>query len=247
MKKYLLISLIALLLIGAILGFVYLNKQVKDVFNGVHKNDPEIENLVTISQAEISSFVFVTQESETDHRLNINLTPFLIFNIEEKEIEKFKIYNFKSKGEIGEGLLIHPTELSTDTVSRTFLFTVTESIKQEDIISNGDNIEYSIVSEVTKFNEVANTTIISPYFGIIIKDIGTVNYKEILDRDDVFDGSKYLEYSGITLDKLNTEIQFDVYIEFSDSSKYTKRFKTTIEGEKLGEEISPMFILQTVN
>lgn len=247
MKKYLLISVIALLVICAIVIFFFLNKSSSNLTGVVGKNNPEIEKLVTISQAEISSFVFVTQESETDHRLNINLTPFLSFNIEEKEVESFKIQNFKSNGELGKTMLIHPTELPIDTQSRTFLFTVAESIKQEDITSKGEDIEYVVVSEVSKFNEVANMSILSPSFGIIIKDIGSVNYKEILDRDDIFDGSKYLEYSGISLDKLNTEIQFDVYIEFSDGSKYTKRFKTTIEGEKLGNEISPMFTLEVVN
>ncbi len=235
-----------ILIISVIVIIFFLSKKDNTLTGAIKKNDPEIEKLVTISQSEISAFVFVTQESQSDHRLNINLTPFLNLDIAEKEIKSFFIRNFKSKGQTGEVILIPPTDIPIDTVSRTFLFTVADTIKQSDIVSKGDSIEYEVVSQVTKYNQVRSKESISPYFGIIIKNVGTVNYKEIFERDGVFDGLKYLEYSGISLNKLDTEIQFDVYIEFTDSSKYAKRFKTILTGELFATQTAPLLPLEVV-
>jgi len=183
MKKRLILVLVALLILSGVFIYIFLNKD-KDTSNEkIAKNDPEIEKLVGISQAEMSSFVFVTQESESNHILNINLTPFLNFIVEQKEIESFKILNFKGINSRSEIVLIPPTDLSLDTLSRTFLFTTQDSITQVDIKGASDNIVYSVVSQATKFNEINTTGILTPYFGVIIKDIGRVNYKEIIDRD----------------------------------------------------------------
>lgn len=243
MKKYLFIIIPILIVIAIVFSFIYLKNREK-VDTKIKTNDSEIEKLVTISQAEMSSFVFVTQESNTDHRLHINLSPFLTLNIDEKEIKSFKITNFKATNKDNEVILIHPTDLPVDTVSRTFLFTKEGEIKLKDIVQSENSIDYTVVSNVTKFNEVGDKGSISPHFGIIIKDIGAVNYKEILDRDGVFDGAKYLEYSGISLDSIDTNIQFDINIEFTDKSKYVKRFQTTIKGEQFKTEAAPMVTLE---
>lgn len=246
MKKKLIYVLCALLVLSGVFIYIFLNKD-KDTSNEkIAKNDPEIEKLVGISQAEMSSFVFVIQESESNHILNINLTPFLNFIVEQKEIESFKILNFKGINSRSEVVLIPPTDLSLDTLSRTFLFTTQDSITQVDIKGASDNIVYSVVSQATKFNEINTTGILTPYFGIIIKDIGRVNYKEIMDRDGSFDGGKYLEYSKVALETLDTEIQFDINIQFTDGTKYNKRFKGTLLGEAFATETSPMITLKVV-
>lgn len=244
MKKYLFIIIPILLVIAVVFLLIYLKNRNEQGSKNLKPNDPEIEKLVTISQAEISSFVFVTQESDTDHRLHINLSPFLTVNIDEKEIKSFKITNFKATNKDNEAILIHPTELPIDTVSRTFLFTKADTIRQDDIVSSENSIEYNIVSNVTKYNEVTKKGSITPHFGIIIKDIGAVNFKEIFDRDGVFDGAKYLEYSEISLDSIDTDIQFDINIEFTDKSKYVKRFQTTLKGEQFSTEAAPMITLE---
>lgn len=246
MKKKLIYVLCALLVLSGVFIYIFLNKD-KDTSNEkIAKNDPEIEKLVGISQAEMSSFVFVIQESESNHILNINLTPFLNFIVEQKEIESFKILNFKGINSRSEVVLIPPTDLSLDTLSRTFLFTTQDSITQVDIKGASDNIVYSVVSQATKFNEINTTGIVTPYFGVIIKDIGRVNYKEIMDRDGNFDGGKYLEYSKVALETLDTEIQFDINIQFTDGTKYNKRFKGTLLGEAFATETSPMITLKVV-
>ena len=246
MKKKLIFVLIALLILSGVLIYILLNKGENTSNEKIAKNDPEIEKLVGISQAEMSSFVFVTQESESNHILNINLTPFLNFIVEQKEIESFKILNFKGINSRSEVVLIPPTDLSLDTLSRTFLFTTQDSITQVDIKGASDNIVYSVVSQATKFNEINTTGILTPYFGVIIKDIGRVNYKEIMDRDGSFDGGKYLEYSKVALETLDTEIQFDINIQFTDGTKYNKRFKGTLLGEAFATETSPMITLKVV-
>ena len=246
MKKKLIYVLCALLVLSGVFIYIFLNKD-KDTSNEkIAKNDPEIEKLVGISQAEMSSFVFVTQESESNHILNINLTPFLNFIVEQKEIESFKILNFKGINSRSEVVLIPPTDLSLDTLSRTFLFTTQDSITQQDIQASADSFVYSVLSTASKFNEINSKGVVTPYFGVIIKDIGRVNYKEIMDRDGSFDGGKYLEYSKVALETLDTEIQFDINIQFTDGTKYNKRFKGTLLGEAFATETSPMITLKVV-
>ena len=243
-KSFLIIIVIFLLIFISILVTLYFSRKSSSI--SIKENNPEIEKLITISQAEMSSFVFVTQESETNHILNINLTPFLNFIVDEKDIKSFKISNFKGTNSTSDVILIPPTDLSLDTLSRTFLFTTQDSITQEDIKTSAENISYSVVSTPSKFSEINSKGIVTPYFGIIIKDIGSVNYKEIIDRDGIFDGGKYLEYSKVPLEALDTEIQFDINIEFTDGSKYNKRFKGKLKGEAFATETSPMITLEVV-
>ena len=246
MKKKLIIILVVLIVVFGVLFYFFQNRGKSSSEQKIKENSPEIEKLVTISQSEMSSFVFVTQESETNHILNINLTPFLTLNINEGEIKGLKISNFKGTNSKSEVVLIPPTNLLQETVSRTFLFTTQDSITQEDIKASADNIVYSVIPTASKFNEINTTGIVTPYFGIIIKDIGRVNYKEIIDRDGTFDGAKYLEYSKVALEALDTEIQFDINIEFTDGEKYNKRFQGTLKGESFATETSPMITLQVV-
>lgn len=244
MKKYLLFGSLALIGILVILLLIFLLRK-NSIGTTYKENTPEIDKLVDIEQSEVSSFVFVTQESENDHRLHISLTPFLTLNTDEK-IQEFSIVNFKGTNKSNEVLLITPTDLPIDTVNRTFLFTVTDSIKMDDLISENSDIQYTVVSEVTKFNEVIDTGSITPYFSIIVKDLASIDYKSILDRDGIFDGLKYLEYSGISLDELNTEIQFDINIKFENGKKYMKRFSVNIVGDRFSSETSPLFPIEVV-
>ena len=247
MKKYKILIIGIIVLLISLLLLVIVFKDRLPFKESLPKNTDEVESMVNIPQSEMSAFVFATQESSQDHRLHINFTPFLMIDIGENIISDLYIENFKGESDAGDILLIHPTSLSTDTVGRTFLFTeTTDLMKSDTIASKGDSIEYEVVSEVTKYNQVLNTGSITPYFGVIIKDIGTVNYEEVLKRDNVFEGSKYLEYSGVDIEKLNSTIQFDIRIVFEDGKVYRKRFKGTLEGERLETEISPLITLERV-
>ena len=242
-RKNILIGIIIFLVL--VLVFIVIFKNRINIGSSVTKNKEEVEALVSINQAELSAFVFATQESPTDHRLHVNFTPSLSISIKDKVIKEFYIENFESNGNLGEGVLIHPTELSVDTVGRTFLFTEPEELMMsEDIVSEGNSIAYTVVPEVTMYNQVLNKGTITPYFGIILKDVASVNYQDILERDGVFEGSKYLEYSGIDIADLDTKIQFDIRILFEDGDRYVKRFKGTLSGETLQTEITPVITLQ---
>ena len=70
--------------------------------------------------------------------------------------------------------------------------------------------------------------------------------QEILEKEKIFEGSKYLEYSKVDVEKLNTEIQFDLRIKFEDGKEYFKRFKGTLKGSKLETEIAPLILLEVV-
>jgi len=193
----------------------------------------------------MSAFIFVTKESETNHVLNIYLTPFLKFNAKEK-IEEFSITNFSGHNDISQVLLVPPTTLPIDTHARTFLFTVDENIVQDDIRYIADSIEYDVSDTVKSFNQINNEGEISPYFGIIVKNIGNVNYKEVVDDEESFDSNKYLEYSGVALSDLTTKIQFDVNIKFVNGGEYKRTFKGLLDGEMFGQSSTPVIELEVI-
>ena len=87
---------------------------------------------------------------------------------------------------------------------------------------------------------------LNPHLTLVLKDIGTVDYKAVVDRDGEFLGSKYLEYSGIDVNDLNTNVQFDVKIYFDTGEIYVKRFKGYLEGLRFETEVAPLFTLETV-
>jgi len=192
--KFLLIGVLFLSLLLALSIYLFrIRKSASDTFT---PNTPEIDKLVNITQAEVSAFVFVTQESIDNYRLHVNFTPFLSLDVGEKKIKSFVLRNFK------------------------------KAMLADDIYSEGNTIAYEVVEEVSKYNEILDKGVLTPYFGVIQKDIGTVNYAEIKEEEETFD------------------ISFEVVIEFSDGTVYMKRFILTIEGEIFAEETSPLFNFQ---
>ena len=211
----------------------------------IRRSSKDAAEYVDISQSEMSAFIFVTKESETNHVLNIYLTPFLEFNAKE-EIKEFSITNFNGHKDISQVLLVPPTTLPVDTSSRTFLFTVDGNIVQDDIRYIADSIEYDVSDTVKSFNQVNNKGEISPYFGIIVKNIGNVNYKEVVDDEESFDSNKYLKYSGVALSDLTTKIQFDVNIKFVNGREYKRTFKGLLDGEMFAQSSTPVIGLEEV-
>ena len=211
----------------------------------ITRSSKDATEFVDISQSEMSAFVFVTKESKTNHVLNIYLTPFLEFNAKE-EIKEFSITNFNGHNDTSQVLLVPPTTLPVDTSARTFLFTVDGNIVQDDIRYIADSIEYDVSDTVKSFNQIKNKGEISPYFGIIIKNVGNVNYKEVADDEESFDSNKYLMYSGVVLSDLTTKIQFDVNIKFVNGGEYKRTFKGLLDGEMFAESSTPVIKLEVI-
>ena len=233
-KKILTISLLIILVI-----VLYL---LADLYLVKRKCSNECVDVV---RSEMSAFVFVTKESETNHILNIYITPSLIFNAKEK-IKEFSITNFEGSNGIAQVILIPPSYLPINTENRTFLFTVDDYITQEDIRGEKNSIEYEVSSNSKNFNHVADVGDISPYFGVVVKNIGNVNYKEIVDDEEGFDSNKYLIYSGVALSDLTTKIQFDVNIKFVNGREYKKTFKGLLDGEMFAESSTPVIELEVL-
>ena len=211
----------------------------------IRRSSKDATEYVDISQSEMSAFIFVTKESETNHVLNIYLTPFLKINAKE-EIKEFSITNFNGHNDISQVLLVPPTTLSIDTPDKTFLFTVDENIVQDDIRYIADGIEYDVSDTVKSFNQIKSKGEISPYFGIVVKNVGNVNYKEVVDDKESFDSNKYLKYSGVALSDLTTKIQFDVNIKFVNGREYKRTFKGLLDGEMFAQSSTPVIELEEV-
>jgi len=233
-KKILTISLLIILVVGVYLSAdLYLVKRECS------------DECVDVVKSEMSGFVFVTKENETNHILNIYITPSLVFNAKEK-IKEFSITDFEGSNGIAQVVLIPPSYLPIDTGNRTFLFTVDDYITQEDIHGGKNSIEYVVSSSVKNFNQVVDIGEVSPYFGVVVKNIGSVNYKEIAEKEDNLDGKRYLEYSKLQLSDLTTQIKFTVNIKFENKGIYTQTFKGNLNGELFKQQSTPVIELETV-
>lgn len=246
-------SFIVALVLVFVLIFLFIFFKT-NLFNGiksssVKKNSEEVESLVNISQSSMSVMVFATEESDNDHRVHLNFQPYMNFTLlnVDKRVKSFTLKNFRGKNELGEVLLISPTNMDKNLGESSFIFTdFNTSIYNKDIKSNGNIINYEVVDEVTKFNQVNNRNYIIPSFAIIVKDIGTIDYKSIINQNNIFESSKYLEYLGIDLNKLNTTFQFDIEIVFDDNTKYVKRFNGELVGSSLAGNYTTSIELKVV-
>lgn len=243
--------IVLILVFVLILLFIFFKTNVFDGIksSSVKKNSEEVESLVNIAQSSMSGIVFITEESDNDYRVHIDLQPYLNFTLldVDREVKSFALKNFKGESEAGEVLLISPTDMDKNLGGSSFIFTdFNTSIYNKDIKSNGNSISYEVVDEVTQFNQVNNRNYIMPSFAIIIKDIGSIDYEKIFNETNIFDGGKYLEYLGIDLNKLDTTFQFDIEIVFDDNTKYAKRFNGELVGSSLSENYTTSIELKVV-
>lgn len=250
-NKSLIIALILVLVFVLTLLLLFFKTNIFDGIksSSVKKNSEEAESLVNIAQSNMSGIVFITEESDNDYRVHINLQPYLNFTLldVDSRVKSFALKNFKGESEAGDVLLISPTDLNKNLGGSSFIFTdFNTSIYTKDIKSNGNSISYEVVEEVTKFNQVNNRDYIMPSFAIIIKDIGSIDYEKILNETGVFDGGKYLEYLGVDLNKLDTTFQFDIEIVFDDNTKYVKRFNGELVGSSLAGNYTTSIELKVV-
>jgi hypothetical protein len=249
MKKYLVIGAMFLSVVASVLiYFSYKkNNQPESEVMGQYTNSADVENIVSFEMNEATAFLFTIQQDEHNHQLFINITPFLEINVGELTVKKFTIKNFQSDSGIGEVVLIHPTDLEIGTVGRNFLFKKSEvAIQEKDIVAGDGSIEYIVVPEALKFNEINSSNTLTPYFGIILKDIGSVDYKAIKEKDGEFDPSKYIQYANIPYSSLDTDFQFDIHIEFENGTTYKKILKGQLLGELFRTESVPLFDLEVI-
>jgi len=246
MKRFLVFGVLFLSLTCSVLIYLFLNRGEPESEIMGEYTDLEVEKLVSFPNTEVSTFIFTIQEDEHNHKLYINMTPFLSIEIGEKKIEKFRIENFDGYCRLGKVVLIHPTDLEVNTSGRNFLFQKSElGIQSDDIVAMGNSIEYTVVEEVNKYNEVRNSELITPYFGIVVREVGSVDYKAVKERDGGFEPSKYLEYSGISPNRLDTDISFDIFMEFEGGRQYRKKVTGKFSGESFKNEVVPLFNLRT--
>lgn len=248
-KKYyvIVLSLAFLILISCSFFFLKNSNPLLFDFSKTPKNSEEIESLVIISQSSMSVMAFGTEENEDDHRVHLNFRPYLNLTILEKEVKEFRIKNFKGSSKSGKLILVPPTDLDVSSEGYNFLFgDYNTSIKNEDINSSGNSIEFKVVENETHLDEVRSKDYIIPNFSIILKDLGSVDYEKILERDSIFNSSKYIEYLEIDLNDLDTEFQFDIEIVFNDNTKYAKRFKGIFLGDSLRDNSSAILDLEIV-
>lgn len=250
-KIYIVIPII--ILIGIVVFLVFRGDSAISFFGKkAPSNTEEMEKSVEISQKQMSALVFGTKKTESENVVHIIIQSYLNMTIldPELEVKSFKLTNFKGSSKAGNLILVHPTDYTINTAGRSFLYTdMTTELKNDDVLnykSGGNTISYNVVSEPGKYNEVRKDSYLMPNFSILIRNLGTVDVESILERDSVFDGSKYLQYLGLTPSDLETSFQFDIVVEFENGKSYSKRFVGNLDTEGLTKEYSITFDLQTL-
>ncbi len=234
-KLFFLIGIIFLILvvIFLLIYFLVIKKSSTNATTAVPKaNDPTVESRVTISQSDVYLFDFSTEEvHDTRDLVHLRIWPVLGFYTT-GEIKSAKIKNIHVETANNYDVaIIYPGHVANNLSQYDILFGTKDPVKASDIEDYGNTLEYNVVDSAQYYDEVYKSSG-APQWLIVLKNLGEYNYTEIMNRDNLFDSGRILEYAGITGEDLNTSFYFDLEIVFEDGEKYVKRFSSTIEGDK---------------
>jgi len=203
-------------------------------------NSTEIESRVNWQQKQMSVSFFSTNEYQNGGQvedikdIHIGFTSF--FNISvagEQKMTDLSVTVVKFAQGIGKQIL-YKTPHNKVSTSRSYIYEPMETeTHTKDLVDGGKTLKFAVVnSSPAYYDEVLNQAAL-PQFMMFSKSLGTISYKTILNRDNVFEGSKLLKYAGVTAEQLNGEIVLDFTITFEDGKKYIKRLSGTIDGSKI--------------
>jgi hypothetical protein len=195
-------------------------------------NSEEVEKKVSMIQNIGYATSFSTEEGdETRNLTHIKIWPTVNLNHMDK-ITELTVKNIKVEGnKKGEAIVIKPGHVSMNLDSYNYIWGPMDDIVQsKDLEDSGRTLKYSVVESAEYYDEVSSRGTSLPYFLIIIKDLGTFNYRAIMDSTNHFYSAKVLEYAGVTADDINITISFDIEMKFEDGTKYVKRFSGLLDG-----------------
>lgn len=240
-KRILIIVAVVISLLLFILPVIFL---VRITFIGVGSllsnnktitNSEEVEKKVSMMQNIGYATSFSTEEGdETKNLAHIKIWPTVNLNHMDK-ITELTVKNIKVEGnKKGEVVIIKPGHISTSLDSYNYIWGLMDDVIQsDDLRDSGRTLKYSVVDDPQYYDEVASRGTSLPYFLIIIKDLGSFNYRAIMDSTGFFYSAKVLEYAGVTAADINITMSFDVEMKFEDGTKYTKRFSGALDGETM--------------
>lgn len=239
-KLIIFIGILVLVCVSFLLVFFLIFRKVAtnwNIFNSANTaapkaNDPTVESRVTISQSDVYLFDFSTEEVHDIRDLvHLRIWPVLGFYTNQ-EMKSVKIKNIHVETANGYDVaIIYPGHVPNNLQQYDILYGTRETVKASDIKDAGSTLEYNVVDSAQYYDEVYRISG-NPYWFIIVKDLGEYNYTEIMNRDNLFDSGEILKYAGVSGEDLNISFYFDLEIVFEDGERYTKRFTSTIEGDK---------------
>jgi hypothetical protein len=204
------------------------------------KNDETIEKRVFWTQAQLSVSSFTTNEDPEDQPQNdkqavhIAFTSFFSLSAEAgSTIKDMSVTLVKFTQGVGTPVFIHPPHKIV-ALERSYTFEPgAPTIHAKDIVDGGKTYKLAITNEQAKYYDELWNVGGMPNFALITKNIGTISEQAILERDNVYESAKVLDYVGVTAEQLDGEIVLDFNITFTDGKKYAKRMKGIIEGTKV--------------
>lgn len=239
-KHILIIVAVVISLLLFILPIIFLVRVtvigVGSLLGNNHKtitNSEEVEKKVSVMQNGGYASSFSTEEGdETKNLTHIKIWPTInLYHID--KITELTVKNIKVEGnKKGKVVIIKPGHISANLGNYNYIFGPMEDVIQSnDMQDSGKTLTYSVVNSVPGYyDEVSASGTSMPYFLIIIKDLGSFNYRAIMDSTGFYHSAKVLEYAGVTAEDINITMSFDVEMKFEDGTKYIKRFSGSLDG-----------------
>lgn len=202
----------------------------------------EIRNTgkIDIVQATFSTSVSSEPFDNSIPEKNIYYTINTVINLtSDEDISRVRLGNINLSNAPAQGEIKHlaPRHVKPENnvvrpyYDYTDLGSTFESLESQDVI------EYSIVEGAYPeyYDEIGKQGGFVR-FQTLVYDTAVVDYDAVMERDDIFDGSKLLSYAGFEAGDLAAEYEFDLLVELENGRAVFKSFSGSIDGEKWLEE-----------
>ncbi|KKR05791.1 MAG: hypothetical protein UT34_C0002G0298 [candidate division WS6 bacterium GW2011_GWF2_39_15] len=215
--------LVLIVLIGIFLLSFVIVKIISNAGKVVETNGQDAEVLQAYTS--VSTFGYDTSGGSNYNTAGLQYSTVLNMSTS-KEIAGFEIRNVKLSDEIeSEKIFITwPKHFGQGKDNNTFYEDMGTKADYPNRKDEGNKFEYRVVDSAAYTDEIGvNGGVVD--FRYTLFGIGNkFDYEEILDNDKVYKGGKELVYAGVKKEDIDSSIEFDVIITFTDKSKAVKHF-----------------------
>lgn len=233
--KLLLIILVILLLI---IFLIFGNKIVKNISVGGSVKETT-GSLAEVTQAYTSVSIYGDDTKGGSNYDTAVMQYSALVNITTTtEISKFEIKNVKLTNAIKaeRAFITWPKHYEQGRDSNTFYEPMGSNSYYKDRKDEGRDFSYKVV-DVAQYSDEISKTGGFVDFRYTVYGLGNkFNYEDILNNQKIYSGGKEAIYAGLKQADIESPIEFDVVITFTDKSKSVKHFKLSTDFKEVFEQ-----------
>jgi hypothetical protein len=188
----------------------------------------------TITQAYVSVSAYGVDSNGDNNpdKATIQYSPLVNISTT-KDIASFQIVNVKLTNPMsGEKVFVtwpkHYEKTAPD--SNTFYEPMATKANYSAYKHEGNSFSYKVVNDVVRYTDEISKNGGYVDFRYTIYGMGNlIDYEGIMNTHKIYSGGKELQYAGFEQGELNSPIEFDVVITFTDKTKAVKHFSLTTD------------------